>query len=115
MKKIKTILLTSFFLFCFEPFFAITQQLPNNFFKIINTSKQKVSFSLSFDLKNWQEYSLEKKSQIIFKYNKFIVYIRIPTTPEKSVIYSLMPSTETKNYLIYWNEEKELWDLEERE
>lgn len=89
--------------------------VPNYITQIGNYVVPNISFSLSFDAKNWKNYSAKKNDPIWFDLrngsnkDRFRAYFRVCTSKEKDCsIYKLQGKNR---YRIFWNTSGEKWDL----
>lgn len=84
--------------------------LPGNLIQMGNKQAERIVFSMSFDETHWKDFVIYKDDAILIdlKKNKQAI-LRICTTGlDDCLLYYVKGSNK---YRLYWNEEKEKWDL----
>jgi len=92
---------------------SLLHSLPYDMLQIGSSSETFIGFSVSFDKNNWKVYYTNNKSPLwikTIKNNKAsFIFFKVCTGEKRNCVnYKL---TTTNRYRIYWNKEKQKWDL----
>lgn len=85
--------------------------LPGNLVKFDQASSDRTLFQMSFDGRNWKDFTLLKdKSLLIDLKDKYTAYLKICTDEiaEPCITYKVVGGNQ---YRIYWNSKKIRWNL----